>query len=164
MGGVEHRGILLQMGYAVNVQAKRGSSARRGDRRCSRGSSPIEGEKALLRTYLKSRLGPLRITEVAEGGEPGIQLDSELLAAAQIMPGEQVRLALGSGVQFVAFAAPAKRGTGAVRLTGLRISEAERAAPLWIWTECTLVDREALAHEPRETRVDGENHALPAED
>jgi aspartate 1-decarboxylase len=117
----------------------------------------------LLRIYLKSRLGPLRITEVTAEGEPGIQVDSELLAAAQIMPGEQVRLALGVGVPFVVFAAPSKRGSGTVKLTGFRVSEAERTVPLWLWTECLLVDREALAHEPRETRVDSQNHVVLAE-
>ena len=117
----------------------------------------------MLRTYLKSRLGPLTVTEAAQDGEPGLQLDSQLLASAQIMPGERIRVTCeGGGLGFLAYALPARRGTGMVRVSGagnLGIAAGER---LWVSTECALVDREALSHEPRVVEVDGENRVVPA--
>lgn len=117
----------------------------------------------MLRIYLKSRLGPITVTEAQADGEPGLQLDSELLAAAQIMPGERIRICSeGAGMEFMAFAVPARRGTGTVRISGAGKLGIVPGEKLWVSTECVLVDREALGHEPRWIEVDGDNRVVPA--
>ena len=105
----------------------------------------------MLRTYLKARVVGLTITESEPGAAPGLALDSEVLAAAQIMPGERVRVSVHGGPACECHASPARRGSGTVRLTGF--AGAPAGASLTVATECLLVDREALTHEPREVRV-----------
>jgi aspartate 1-decarboxylase len=115
----------------------------------------------MLRTYLKSCLEGLVVTEVEAGGEPGVRVDSELLAAAQVMPGERARVLLhGGGGAFECYAAAAARGSGSVVVSGvgglaLRVGDRVSLA-----TECSLVDREALAHEARRVRVDENNRPV----
>jgi len=117
----------------------------------------------VLRIYLKSKLGPLTVTEASEDPGPGVQIDSDLLAAAHIMPGEKVRVSAAQGAAgFECHAAPARRGSGTVRVLGARGLGLGPGDRLTVTTECMLVDREALAHEPREIEV-SEGNRLPAE-
>ena len=113
----------------------------------------------MLNHFLKSRLGPLRVTASDPLGPPGLSLDSELLAAARIMPGERVRAQVHGGPAFWCYAAPARRASGTVAVAGaLGVGPDARVT---VTTECLLVEREALTHEAREVAVDGENHPLP---
>ena len=115
----------------------------------------------MLGTYLKSCLEDLTVTEVGGEGAPGVQVDSELLAAARVMPGERVRVLLhGRAGGFECYARPAGRGTGSVIVAGsgeLGIRVGDRVS---LATECVLVDREALSHQPRRVRVDPGNRPV----
>lgn len=104
----------------------------------------------------------MKVTRAEAGGEPGIRIDSELLAAAHIMPGERIRVLGEGGQAFDTWAVPARRGSAEVVVTGAGPGGLKTGDRVRVVAECVLVDREALQHEPRVVEVDADNRAKPA--
>ncbi|MBI5835675.1 MAG: aspartate 1-decarboxylase [Candidatus Eisenbacteria bacterium] len=112
----------------------------------------------MLRSYRKSSLEGLTVTEVDGAGPARVRVDSELLAAAHIMPGEHIRVVRHGGGAFECHAEPAPRGSGTVSVGGL--PGYQPGDRLDLHTECLLVDREALEHQPRRITVDENNRPV----
>jgi len=118
----------------------------------------------MLKAYLRSSLEGLRVTQVTATGPAGVRVDSELLAAAQILPDERVRVSPhAGGAPFECYAAAAGRGSGIVAVEGAAAAGLQVGDLVSLTTECLLVDREALAHRPRRVDVRGENRLAPGD-
>ncbi|MBR2693465.1 MAG: aspartate 1-decarboxylase [Thermoguttaceae bacterium] len=73
----------------------------------------------MLRTMLKSKIHRATLTGCDLNYEGSISIDSDLLAAAEILPGEQVQvLNVNNGQRLVTYAIPAPAGSGTVMLNG----------------------------------------------
>ena len=73
----------------------------------------------MLRTMLKSKIHRATLTGCDLHYEGSISIDSDLLAAAEILPGEQVQvLNVNNGQRLVTYAIPAPAGSGTVMLNG----------------------------------------------
>lgn len=73
----------------------------------------------MLRTMLKSKIHRATLTGCDLNYEGSISIDSDLLAEAEILPGEQVQvLNVNNGQRLVTYAIPAPAGSGTVMLNG----------------------------------------------
>ncbi len=73
----------------------------------------------MMRTMLKSKIHRATLTGCDLDYEGSIAIDSDLLQAADILPGEQVHvLNLSNGARLVTYAIEAAAGSGTVMLNG----------------------------------------------
>lgn len=117
----------------------------------------------MLRTILKSKIHQARVTEANLYYEGSITLDAELMAKADILPGEKVEvLNLNNGERLETYAIKGKAGSGTVSLNG------PAARGVYVGDEVIVVsyvlvdDKEARAVKPKIITVDERNHINPA--
>lgn len=73
----------------------------------------------MFRTMLKSKIHRATLTGCDLNYEGSIAVDTDLLEAAEILPGEQVHvLNVNNGERLVTYAIPAPKGSGTVMLNG----------------------------------------------
>ncbi|MDD3587212.1 MAG: aspartate 1-decarboxylase [Thermoguttaceae bacterium] len=112
----------------------------------------------MQRTMLKSKLHRVVLTACNLDYEGSIAIDSILLRAADILPGEQVQvLNLNNGSRLVTYAIEAAPGSGTIMLNGPAARAGLAGDILVIITYCQLEDRELPEHKVRIIKVDREN-------
>ncbi len=73
----------------------------------------------MFRKYCKSKLHQVKITDVELEYDGSIEIDEELIEAADMSPWEQVQVVnLENGERFWTYIIPAERGSGVVALKG----------------------------------------------
>jgi aspartate 1-decarboxylase len=73
----------------------------------------------MLRTYCKSKLHKVKVTACELDYDGSIEIDSDLLDAADIAPWEQVHVVnLENGSRIITYTIPGRRGSGIISLKG----------------------------------------------
>lgn len=112
----------------------------------------------MLRTILKSKIHRATVTEANLQYEGSITIDSKLLTAADILPGEKVEvLNLHNGSRQETYAIEGKSGSGVVCLNGPAARHACKGDILVILAYGLIEDKLARKIKPKIVFVDGKN-------
>ncbi len=115
----------------------------------------------MLITLLKGKLHQLRITRVDLEYEGSLLIDSDLLAAANILPHEKILVAnLANGERFETYAIPGAAGSGEVCLNGAAAHKGSVGDRLIVMCWCQLDSAAGAAHIPTVVRLDQHNKPL----
>lgn len=112
----------------------------------------------MLRTILKSKIHRARVTQTNLYYEGSITLDAELMAKADILPGEKVEvLNLNNGERLETYAIKGKAGCGTVCLNGPAARGVYVGDEIIIVSYVIVDDKEARTVKPKIITVDGRN-------
>lgn len=112
----------------------------------------------MQRLMLKSKIHRARLTGADLHYEGSIAIDEELLAAADILPGEQVHvLNVNNAERLVTYAIAAPAGSGTVLLNGPAARLGMAGDVVVILTYCQVDERETKTWRPTVVLVDEEN-------
>ncbi len=115
----------------------------------------------MLRTMLKSKIHRVVLTDCNLNYEGSIAIDSDLLHAADILPGEQVQvLNINNGSRLITYAIEAESGSGTIMLNGPAARAGMPGDILVIITYCQIEDLEIKNHKPCVIKVNKENKPL----
>jgi aspartate 1-decarboxylase len=114
--------------------------------------------RPMRRTMLKSKIHRATLTECNLEYEGSIAIDSNLLKAADILPGELVHvLNVNNGSRLVTYAIEAPAGSGTVMLNGPAAREGYKGDVLVIITYAEYDEAELANHVPNVVKVDAQN-------
>ena len=112
----------------------------------------------MTRTMLKSKIHRCRVTEANLYYEGSITVDENLLAAADILPGEKVEvLNLNTGVRLETYAIKGKKGSGVVCLNGPAARSAVVGDEVIVLAYCLADEKEARGIQAKVVKVDERN-------
>jgi aspartate 1-decarboxylase len=112
-----------------------------------------------MRTMLKSKIHRVTVTGADVDYEGSITLDPLLMAAADILPYEQVHvLDVDNGSRLTTYAIEGDRGSGQVVINGAAARLVHEGDTVIILTYTDVPDREARSHRPTLVYVDSGNH------
>jgi aspartate 1-decarboxylase len=113
-----------------------------------------------MRTMLKSKIHRARVTDANIHYEGSITIDRKLMAAADILPYEQVHvLNVDNGARFTTYAIEGKEGSGEICLNGAAARLAVKGDIVIILTYTQVPEEELNSHRPRIVHVN-ENNAI----
>ena len=112
----------------------------------------------MQRTLLKSKIHRARVTDANLNYEGSLQIDSDLMEAADILPYEQIKVYnIYNGARFDTYAIAGPAGKGDICLNG---AAARMGAPgdlIIIATYANYNEAEAAEHKPIVVLVDSQN-------
>ena len=112
----------------------------------------------MQRTLLKSKIHRARVTDANLNYEGSLEIDSDLMEAADILPYEQIKVYnIYNGARFDTYAIAGTAGQGDICLNG---AAARMGAPgdlIIIATYANFDEGEAAEHEPVVVLVDSQN-------
>ena len=112
----------------------------------------------MRRTMLKSKIHRATLTECFLDYEGSIAIDSDLLKAADILPGELVHvLNVNNGRRLVTYAIEAPAGSGTVMLNGPAAREGYKGDVLVIITYAEFEEAELANYRAKVVKVDEHN-------
>jgi aspartate 1-decarboxylase len=115
-----------------------------------------------MRTMLKSKIHRARVTDANIHYEGSITIDRKLMAAADILPYEQVHvLNVDNGARFTTYAIEGKEGSGEICLNGAAARLAVKGDIVIILTYTQVPEEELNNYRPRVVHVN-ENNAIVA--
>lgn len=111
-----------------------------------------------MRTMLKSKIHRARITDANIDYEGSITIDRKLMAAADIIPYEQVQvLNINNGARFSTYAIEGEDGSGEICLNGAAARLVVKGDLVIILTYCDVSEEEARDHMPKIVHVNENN-------
>jgi aspartate 1-decarboxylase len=111
-----------------------------------------------MRTMLKSKIHRARVTDANIDYEGSITIDSKLMAAADIVPYEQVHvLNINNGARFTTYAIEGEEGSGAICLNGAAARLAVKGDIVIILTYCQVPEEATKNHRPKIVHVNEKN-------
>ena len=114
-----------------------------------------------MRTMMKSKIHRARVTDANIDYEGSITIDSKLMAAADIVPYEQVHvLNINNGARFSTYAIEGKAGSGEICLNGAAARLAVKGDLVIILTYTTVPEEETKQYHPRIVHVDAKNRIV----
>jgi len=115
----------------------------------------------MLRTICKSKLHGATITQTELTYEGSITLDTDLMAAANMLAWEKVQIVnLNNGSRIETFVIPGKAGTGTVCLNGPAARTAVVGDVVHVISYAEMTDEEAEGYQPVVANLDEENRVL----
>ena len=112
----------------------------------------------MRRVMMKSKIHRATVTSTDVDYEGSLTVDADLLAAADILPHEQIHVwDVTNGVRLITYALPGRRGSGEVQVNGAGAHLIKTGDIVIIATYATLEDQEAKAHEPTVIIADEQN-------
>ncbi len=109
-------------------------------------------------TMMKSKLHRVTITEANLNYVGSITIDEELMAAANILPNEQVQVVdNNNGARLVTYAIPGPAGSGVICLNGSAARMVQPGDIAIIMTYAVMSEEEARTHVPTVVLVDADN-------
>lgn len=109
-------------------------------------------------TMLKSKLHRVVVTEANLNYVGSITIDSDLMAAANILPNEQVHVVdNNNGSRLVTYAIPGPAGSGVICLNGSAARLVQPGDVAIIMVYATMSEAEAKEFEPTVVLVDQQN-------
>jgi aspartate 1-decarboxylase len=115
-----------------------------------------------MRTMLKSKIHRARVTDANIDYEGSITIDSTLMAAADILPYEQVHvLNINNGARFTTYAIEGEAGSGAICLNGAAARLAAKGDLVIILTYTQVPEEQARDYRPRLVYVNERNAIVP---
>jgi aspartate 1-decarboxylase len=114
-----------------------------------------------MRTMLKSKIHRARVTDGNIDYEGSITIDRRLMAAADILPYEQVHvLNVNNGARFSTYAIEGKEDSGEICLNGAAARLAVRGDLVIILTYTQVPEAEAREYRPRIVHVNDRNQIV----
>jgi aspartate 1-decarboxylase len=111
-----------------------------------------------MRTMLKSKIHRARVTDANIDYEGSIAIDSKLMAAADILPYEQVHvLNINNGNRFTTYAIEGEAGSGAICLNGAAARLAVKGDIVIILTYTQVPEGETKNFRPKIVHVNAKN-------
>lgn len=115
----------------------------------------------MLRTMLKSKIHRATLTGTELHYTGSITLDSDLLDAADILPGEQVQvLNINTGARLITYAIKGEKGSGTVLLNGPAARLAQTGDVVMVLSYVQVSDEEARNLQPKVVHVDQRNRVV----
>ena len=115
----------------------------------------------MRRRMFKSKIHRAVVTEANVDYEGSVSIDEELMAAADILPGEEVHVwNVTNGSRLVTYAITAPAGSGTICLNGAAAHLASPGDLVILATFADMDSEEAREHEPTVIRVDGDNRIV----
>ena len=112
----------------------------------------------MQRFMLKSKIHRATLTGTELDYEGSIAIDTDLLEAADMLPGEQVHvLNINNGARFQTYVIEGEAGSGVIGLNGAAARLASRGDIVIILSYCTVPEEDARHFEPRLVYVDANN-------
>jgi aspartate 1-decarboxylase len=109
-------------------------------------------------TMMKSKLHRVTVTEANLNYVGSITIDSDLMAAANILPNEQVHVVdNNNGSRLVTYAIPGPAGSGVICLNGSAARLVQPGDIAIIMTYAMMSEEEAKTFKPTVVLVDGQN-------
>jgi len=110
---------------------------------------------------LRSKIHRAVVTETDLKYEGSITIDSDLLAAADILPYEKVQVVnINNGARIETYAIPGEAGKGTICMNGAAARCAEPGDIIIVIAYCLLDRKEAASHKPVVVQVDGHNRIV----
>jgi len=114
-----------------------------------------------MRTMLKSKIHRATVTDANINYEGSITIDSTLMAAADILPYEQVHvLNINNGARFTTYAIEGEAGSGAICLNGAAARLAVKGDLVIILTYTQVPDDETKDYRPKVVHVNEKNRII----
>ncbi|WP_412740915.1 aspartate 1-decarboxylase [Krasilnikovia sp. MM14-A1259] len=115
----------------------------------------------MLRTMLKSKIHRATVTQADLHYVGSVTVDSDLLDAADLIPGEQVAIVdVTNGARLETYVIPGERGTGVIGINGAA-AHLVHPGDLVILISYGQMDSElARSYEPRIVHVDAQNRII----
>jgi aspartate 1-decarboxylase len=111
-----------------------------------------------MRTMLKSKIHRARVTDANIDYEGSITIDKKLLAAADILPYEQVHvLNVNNGARFTTYAIEGKEGNGDICLNGAAARMGVKGDIVIILTYAQVREEELQNYHPKVVHVNKNN-------
>ena len=115
----------------------------------------------MLRFALKSKIHKVKVTDTHLDYEGSIEIDEDLLLAADIKVNELVEVVnLNSGERFNTYAIKGQKGSGIVSLNGGAARLGEAGDHLLIFTFSLIETVDFGSHKPKIIRVDQANRPM----
>ena len=111
-----------------------------------------------MRTMLKSKIHRARVTDANVDYEGSVTIDKKLLAAADILPYEQVHvLNINNGARFTTYAIEGKEGSGDICLNGAAARLGVKGDIVIILTYAQVREEEVRDYQPKVVHVNKNN-------
>ena len=115
----------------------------------------------MLRLVLKSKIHRATLTGVDLDYEGSIAIDRDLMAAADMLPGEQVHvLNLSNGQRLITYVIEAPAGSGMMLLNGPAARLGLKGDLVVVLSYGMFDESELEWHKPKVIRVDGQNRMV----
>jgi len=115
----------------------------------------------MLRSMLRSKIHRATVTGKSLQYEGSITIDANLLAAADMLPNEQVQvLNLNNGNRFETYVIQGEPGTGQIELNGPAARLGEVGDKVIIAAYAMVDQTEVVKHQPTILRVDAHNRPV----
>lgn len=116
----------------------------------------------MLLQVLKSKIHRVKVTEANLDYIGSITIDSDLMEAAGIIPGERVFIVdNNNGERFDTYAIPGEKGSGVICLNGAAARRVHRGDVVIIMAYALVTPDEAAQMKPRLVFPDTETNLLP---
>jgi len=116
----------------------------------------------MLLQVLKSKIHRVKVTEANLDYIGSITIDSDLMEAAGIIPGERVFIVdNNNGERFDTYAIPGEKGSGVICLNGAAARRVHRGDVVIIMSYALVTPDEAAQLKPRLVFPDTETNLLP---
>lgn len=113
----------------------------------------------MLRCLVRSKIQRLVVTDKNLKYEGSLELDSRLMRAADILPGELVQVVnVNNGSRFETYVIAARAGSGSCVLNGAAARLGEVGDEVIVMALVWLADAEARKHQLTRVQVDQRNH------
>ena len=114
-----------------------------------------------MRTMLKSKIHRATVTDANINYEGSITIDSNLMAAADILPYEQVHvLNVNNGARFTTYAIEGEAGSGAICINGAAARLAVKGDIVIILTYTQVPEDETKNYRPKVVHVNKNNRII----
>jgi len=115
----------------------------------------------IFRSMLKSKIHRAVVTETDLEYEGSITIDSTLLDAAGMLPGEKVHVVnINNGMRLETYIIPGEPDSGIICMNGAAARCAQPGDRVIVISYCLLPDDEARSHEPIVVKVDEKNRIM----
>jgi aspartate 1-decarboxylase len=112
----------------------------------------------MFRTMLKSKLHRVTVTQADLNYVGSVTIDADLMAAADLLPGEQVAIVdINNGSRLETYVIEGPRGSGVIGINGAAARLVHAGDLVIIISYCTVTDAEARSLRPKVVFVDADN-------
>jgi aspartate 1-decarboxylase len=115
----------------------------------------------MFRTMMKSKIHRATVTQADLHYVGSVTIDTALMEAADILPGEQVAIVdITNGARLETYAIPGPRDSGVIGINGAAARLVHEGDLVILITYATMTDAEARAARPKVVHVDARNRIV----
>ncbi|MGH3714853.1 MAG: aspartate 1-decarboxylase [Micromonosporaceae bacterium] len=115
----------------------------------------------MMRTMMKSKIHRATVTQADLHYVGSCTVDSDLLDAADLLPGEQVSIVdITNGARLETYVIPGERGSGVIGINGAAAHLVHPGDLVILISYAAMDDAEARSFQPRVVHVDSDNQVI----